>query len=44
MQRTFVFGKYKNCANILVVSVGFVKSIGAVFHPKWIWEQQELPR
>ena len=29
----------KNSANILVVRVGFVKSVGAVFHP--VWEQQE---
>jgi hypothetical protein len=31
-------GYFKNSANALVVSAGFVKSVGAVFHP--VWEQE----
>ena len=32
-------GYFKDSANILIVGAGFVKSVGAVFHP--VWEQQE---
>jgi len=37
MERTFFVGCFQECANILVVSAGFVKGVGAVFHS--IWEQ-----
>jgi hypothetical protein len=30
-------GYFKDSANILIVGAGFVKSVGAVFHP--VWEQ-----